>query len=542
MSRSSEVARPSDHIESDAGEGADPTGPRLGPIGWLRFAWRQLTNMRTALFLLLLLAIAAVPGSLVPQRSSDPNGVAQYRIDHPDLYPIVNGLQGFDVYTSAWFSAIYLLLFLSLIGCVLPRTVHHWRALRARPPRTPARLTRLDAVETRTVEGTTEDALQRAEVLLRRGRYRLERYGPSISAERGYLRETGNLVFHASLVGILLAVAVGGSLGYSGQKIVVEGEPFVNYVGGYDSFTRGRLVTDTSLDPYRITLDKLDVVYEEENVHAVGQAIDYTASVTVQQPGDAQSDATTIKVNSPLDVDGTNVYLLGNGYAPRITVRNADGGIAFSGAVPFLPQDQNLTSVGVVKVPDGLPSQLGLIGFLYPTPAKLATGALTSAFPGLQDPVLALNVFTGDLGLDKGVPVSVYTLDTADLDQLAGRPTDVPALQVTMGQTVDLPDGLGTITLDGVSRYASLEIHHDPTQGWVLGFAILVLAGLLTSLFVPRRRMWVKVHDEGDGRLRVEYAGLARGDDPGLAGAVREFADEHSGSAPPAQIRGSATT
>ncbi|BDZ45593.1 cytochrome c biogenesis protein ResB [Naasia aerilata] len=542
MSRSSEVARPSDHIESDSIDAADPVGPRLGPIGWLRFAWRQLTNMRTALFLLLLLAIAAVPGSLVPQRSSDPNGVAQYRIDHPDLYPIVDKLQGFDVYTSIWFSAIYLLLFLSLIGCVLPRTLHHWRALRARPPRTPARLTRLDAVETRMVDGSAEDALLRAEALLRRGRYRLERYGPSISAERGYLRETGNLVFHASLVGILIAVALGGSFGYSGQKIVVEGEPFVNYVAGYDSFTRGRLVADTSLDPYRISLDKLDVVYEEENANAVGQAIDYTASVTVQQPGGGPSTPATIKVNSPLDVDGTNVYLLGNGYAPRITVRNADGAVAFAGAVPFLPQDQNLTSVGVVKVPDGLASQVGLIGFLYPTPAKLSTGALTSAFPGLQDPVLALNVFTGDLGLDKGVPVSVYTLDTASLTQLAGRPTDVPAVQVAVGQTVELPNGLGTITLDGVSRYASLEIHHDPTQGWVLAFAILVLAGLLTSLFVPRRRMWVKVHEDGDGRLRVEYAGLARGDDPGLAVAVRELADEHSGGAASAQIRASRTT
>src|SRR3954447_17570222 len=123
MSRSSDLARPSDHIDSDARE-SDPSGPRLGPVGWLRFLWRQLTNMRTALFLLLLLAIAAVPGSLVPQRSSDPNGVAQYQVDHPDLFPVVDALQGFDVYTSVWFSSIYLLLFVSLIGCVLPRTAH----------------------------------------------------------------------------------------------------------------------------------------------------------------------------------------------------------------------------------------------------------------------------------------------------------------------------------------------------------------------------------------------------------------------------------
>ena len=45
---------------------AAPTLPRLGPLGWARWAWRQLTSMRTALFLLLLLAIAALPGSIWP--------------------------------------------------------------------------------------------------------------------------------------------------------------------------------------------------------------------------------------------------------------------------------------------------------------------------------------------------------------------------------------------------------------------------------------------------------------------------------------------
>jgi cytochrome c biogenesis protein len=99
--------------------------------------------MRTALFLLLLLAVAAVPGSLVPQTSADPNGVAQYKIDHPELYPILKNLQVFDTYTSVWFSAIYLLLFISLVGCVIPRTKHHLDALRAKPPRTPARLNRM---------------------------------------------------------------------------------------------------------------------------------------------------------------------------------------------------------------------------------------------------------------------------------------------------------------------------------------------------------------------------------------------------------------
>lgn len=226
--------------------------------------------------------------------------------------------------------------------------------MRARPPRTPAKLERLGNVEVRDLPADPEQVLESGREVLRSRRYRVERYGDSLSAERGYLRETGNLVFHASLVGILLAVAIGGSLGYTGQKVVVEGEPFVNYIGGYDSFNRGRLGTDASLAPYRIVLDRLSVTYEEQNPHAIGQPIDYEAAVTVQQPGSSRGASARIKVNEPLTIDETDVYLLGNGYAPRITVRGPDRKVVFSGAVAFLPQDSRLTSVGVIKVPDGL--------------------------------------------------------------------------------------------------------------------------------------------------------------------------------------------
>ena len=93
--------------------------------------------MRTALFLLLLLAVAAVPGSLFPQRPANPSVVTQYIKDHPDYGKLLDSLQLFDVYSSAWFSAIYILLFISLIGCVVPRAIAHYRAMRSQPPRTP---------------------------------------------------------------------------------------------------------------------------------------------------------------------------------------------------------------------------------------------------------------------------------------------------------------------------------------------------------------------------------------------------------------------
>ena len=523
------MSRPSDHI--DTPEQAQIVNPNLGLGGWMRWFWRQLTSMRTALILLLLLAIAAIPGSLFPQRSSDPNGVSQYFADNPETAEVLESFQLFDVYTSVWFSAIYLLLFISLIGCVLPRTKHHMEALRAAPPVTPANLSRLPSHTTTTLENSSaEEVLAAASQVLKTSRYRVARYDRmsakesvfSLSAERGYMRETGNLIFHFSLVGVLIAVGLGGGFGFAGQRAVYEGQAFSNTLLAYDSFNPGRFFNPSTLPPYTITLDSFDVKYEEQNPNAIGKPLDYTANVTVEVKGE-EPQKQQLKVNEPLRVANTDVYLLGNGYSPTVTVRDADGNVVFTDSVNFLPQDSNLTSLGVIKLPDGLSEQVGLIGFFYPTVSEGHSGAYFSMYPDLVDPLLTLDVYSGNLGLDEGVPRSVYVLDTTEMDKLAGRDADQEALELKIGETVELPGGLGSITFDGVKKFISMDIHRDPGQGWVLVFSLLATAGLLISLWVPRRRMWVAVTEQSSGTLTMECAGLARGDDPGLDQAVDDL-------------------
>ncbi|MGI6878708.1 cytochrome c biogenesis protein ResB [Microbacterium sp. gxy059] len=540
--------RPSDHVD---GGPEKISQPKLGVVGWLRWGWRQLTSMRTALVLLLLLAIAAIPGSIFPQRMANPNGVTQWESDNPDLFPVLDALQLFDVYSSAWFSAIYLLLFVSLIGCILPRTKHHLTALRQRPPRTPARLARLadhreEILESLDAEADAARAADLAQERLRKQGYRTERYDArgsfSVSAERGYLRETGNLVFHASLVGILVTVGLGGQFAYTGQSVVTEGTTFVNSLLNYSSMNKGRLVSDDALAPYSLTLDSFDVSYVPFGERGAGQAGDFSANVTVREP-DGFSSEESVRVNHPLRLHDDAVYLLGNGYAPTLTVRNADDEVVFRDSVPFLPQDSGtMTSLGVIKVVDGLEEQLGLVGFFYPTQFEMESGAYTSAYPDLVNPMVTLNVFEGDLGVDDGTPRSVYTLDSTGLDQIAGGDTDVDAIELMPGETAELPGGRGSITFEdetpegvdradvgyteSVKRYASLQVHHDASSVWVLVFAVLAVAGLMTALFVPRRRMWVKA-TPADGGVRIEYAGLARGEDPALGQAVDDLARTH---------------
>ena len=451
----------------------------------------------------------------------------------------------FDVYSSVWFSAIYLLLFVSLVGCVLPRSRAHLRALRAAPPRTPRRLERLPGHARVVVDRSSAEALDAAEATLRRARYRVARHDDtSVSAERGYLAETGNLVFHLALLGLLVAVAAGSLLGYSGQVLVVEGTSFSNALPYYDSFTAGPRVDQGNLAPFSLTLDRMRVRFEDKATGSqFGAPREFDADLTVRDQPGAAPRAVTIHPNEPLDSGGVRVFIVGNGYAPVITVRDGTGKVAFSGPVPFLPSGDNYKSLGVVKVPYATPRQIGLFGFLLPTYALDPAEGPVSLFPDALLPRLAMTAYVskpGEDALTTGAASSVYSLDVSRLQQLRGPDGKSLRLLVEPGATVQLPDGTGSVSFDGLRRYAALDVRYDPSKLWVLGFALAALAGVTASLFVRRRRVWVRVLPEGGagtgGRTVVEAAALARGDDPRLAGEVRSMlaaagltpADAHS--------------
>ena len=508
----SRSSRPSDHVDS-----TEILSPEIGLKGWLRWFWRQLTSMRTALFLLLLLAIAAVPGSLYPQRSADPNGVTTFFSTQPELAKWLDRFQFFDVYTSSWFSAIYILLFTSLIGCVIPRTIVHAKALVAGPAPAPKTFTRIKNKATFT--GNTK-TLSKAAAELKQLRYRVVVSGDTISAERGFVRETGNLVFHIALVGLLVAVGVGGGLSYSGQRVLVEGETLVNNLASYDSFSPGALFKTESLTPFSVTLKKFEADFDLQQIN-LGTPTDFRATVESKLSVDGETSTSVIRVNEPLELPGAKLYLTGNGYAPVLTFRDKDGNVSFSGPVIYLPQDPNYTSLGVIKIPDAKPNQFGVLSFFYPTVAKLETGALTSAFPGNVSPAVTMSIYVGNLGLDNGIPSNVYSLSVHGLKQVAGGKKHPKVELNKEGQTVELPADLGTVTWESTKRYASLDVDYNPGQGWVFFFAVLALAGLITSLLVPRRRVWLRKTKDG-----FELAASSKGDDARLEKVVAELTEK----------------
>ncbi|MGY1712953.1 cytochrome c biogenesis protein ResB [Geodermatophilus sp. SYSU D01106] len=485
---------------------------RLG--GFLLRQWRRLTAMRTAIVLLFLLALAAIPGSLLPQRSLSQANVQQYFADHPTLAPVLDDLFLFDVFSSPWFAAVYLLLFVSLIGCVLPRALEHARALRTPPPPAPRRLTRLPdsaRLDTTLPAGAALDAVEE-ELRVRRYRVvRRERGGVAeLSAEKGLLKETGNLVFHLALVALLLGLAGGKLWGYEGSILVTEGDRFCNSFQQYDTYSAGALVDSGDLSPVCVGLEDFRAEYEENLT-----AASFTADITYGAPGEEGSPE-VIGVNDPLRVDGDRVYVTGHGFSPRFTVTLPDGRTFADVSAPFLPVEQStMSSEGALKLPDlgaGSDDQLALQGFFAPT-GLVQDDILTSIDPRPLAPQVAVVAFQGYLGLDSGLPQSVYSLDQSQIER--GRLTEVARGNLSVGESLDLPDGT-TVTFDGYSEFAALQFSHDPGQVWVLGAAIAVLAGLLGMLLLRRERVFARADtDPATGGTVLDVGALTRGSGDG---------------------------
>ena len=493
-------------LDRPAGVSAPPPAAPRRVAGLLLRWWRRLTAMRTAIVLLFLLALAAVPGSLLPQRSLSQTNVTQYFAEHPDLAPALDRLYLFDVFSSPWFAAVYLLLFVSLIGCVLPRALEHLRAVRAAPPAAPRHLLRLPDAGELTTPLPPGDALDAVEEELRVRRYRVVRRGTELSAEKGHLKETGNLLFHLSLVALLLGLAGGKLWGYEGSILLTEGQGFCNSFQQYDTYSAGALVDSGDLAPLCVDLDEFRAEYEPNLT-----ASSFTADIRYGGPGE-EGRARTIGVNDPLRVDGERVYVTGHGFSPTFSVSRPDGTAIDDVAVPFLPADQTtMASQGALKLPDlgqGSDDQLALEGFFAPT-GLVQGGVLTSVDPRPLAPQVAVVVYQGYLGLDSGIPQSVYSLDATQIDR--GRLTKAGAANLSVGESLTLDDGT-TVTFTGFREFAALQYSHDPGQGWVLAAAIALLLGLLGMLLLRRERVFARVTaGPGGGGTVLTLASLTRG-------------------------------
>ncbi|MGD7003121.1 cytochrome c biogenesis protein ResB [Corynebacterium halotolerans] len=530
-------------------------------ISYLRKAWNWLTSMRTALALLFLLALAAIPGALLPQRNLNESNVIEYIENNGRIAEFYDKLQLFDVFSSPWFVAIFVLLMFSLIGCILPRTWDHYKAMKTPPVRAPKVLSRLP----HHGEGRLDKPMSKVEEdvrrLLKKGWHVSEtependRAGAkSFAAEKGYAREFFNLVFHISLVGMLVTVALGRMIYYEGMVIVVTGteedrsSEFCNTsTSNFDSFRAGPVFDGTGLTPFCFTAHDFSADYLPS-----GQAEMFTSNISYAEGDDILTDPETwedfeLRVNNPLRIGGDRVYLQGHGYAPQFTVEWPNGETRTQ-TLQFRPDDLTyFLSSGAMRFdpPAGMypdlyerrQNQLAIQGLFAPTAEWSGENGelLQSSYPAMRDPAVAIDIYRGDNGLDSGRAQNIFSLDSAMIH--SGQLQKIERVNLLEGESVTLDDGT-VLTFDGAHEFANYQISRDPTQIWVLGFSLLMLTGLVGSLVIKRRRIWVRLRPAGDGATDVETAGLARTDRAGWGEEYDRFHRELLGLPDPDEMDG----
>lgn len=510
---------------------------------YLRRAWNWLTSMRTALVLLFLLAVAAIPGALLPQRNLSLANVEEYLAENGKVAEVYDRLQLFDVFSSTWFTAIYVLLMVSLVGCIIPRSWEHYKAMRTPPVRAPKRLERMPLHSRDEVEASPQEVEERVRAHFRR--WRLAEYAPgedragrrSFAAERGYAHEFFNLVFHLSLVALLVTVGLGRLVYYEGHVIVVtesgsndavaldQSTEFCNTSpANFDSFRAGPLFDGTGLNPFCFQAHDFTADYLPS-----GQAEMFSSNISYAEGEDITRDPATwqdyeLKVNHPLRMAGDRLYLQGHGFAPTFTVTWPNGEKRTQ-TLQWRPDDPTFfLSSGAMRFdpPAGMypdlyerrQNQLAIQGLFAPTASWSGENGelLTSAFPAMRDPAVAIDVYRGDNGLDTGVGQNIFTLDPALIH--AGQLQKIDRVNLSQGESVTLDDGT-VVTFEGANEYANYVVASDPTQVWVLASAVTMLAALVASLMVKRRRVWVRIAAAPGGGTAVEMAGLARTDRAG---------------------------
>ena len=458
--------------------------------------------MRTALFLLLLIALAAVAGSLVPQVGVADARIASLFRDHPLRARIYDQLGLFDVYGSWWFTLITALLLVSLAACLVPRTRAFVRNLRTKPA--PSReLEGFRHYAEVAVPGAPDATIRDARRVLRRRLFRVNGPNgtPALAADKGLGRELGSLFFHWSFFILLIGIIWGRGTGFTGQAVIVEGQTWVETHANYDGTLREGRFFDEDHSGIQVHVEDFQATYR-----LTGQPKDFVTRAELLDPSGRPVETVDIRVNHPAEIGGVKLYQFGYGWAPVVTV--ADGGTpVFDGPV-VCQQGTPPDGVSPLQIPWNcvvkLASQDPDVGVqLELWPDSRALYALLSqgkAMPMIMEfsPVMTYEVYEGDLRSDLVQSASV--LDTTAMRKVGDG-------VIGAGQTVELGRGL-TMRFPDLRQYTVLQVTRDRGLWIVLLAAILILLGLLPALYTSRRKLWIVAEPEGGGTV-LKVGGFA---------------------------------
>jgi cytochrome c biogenesis protein ResB len=422
--------------------------------------WHQYTRMRTAIYFLIGILLIVLIGTFVPQEfTSASQKVTEFIAAHQNLNDLANrlGLPLTSVFVSPLFYVLLGSLYIALLSCVLTRgRALVIRTLR-RYPRTPQ-----------------------------------------------YWGEWGSWMFHTSFFLLVLAVVWGKATGFDGIITITEGQRVAETRASYDTLQEGMLF-DGRHSGYEVRLNRFAAPLQ-----ANGMPSDFVSNMTVYDAGRPVLTQ-DVRVNEYLGYKGVDFYQQDYGWAPHMVVRNPAGEVVSDTDIQMVSSDKT-ASTGVLKVPafnytlpgQSKPVQIGAKLVLYPDAQALPQVGSGSALnfsyaPGTaaaNNPVLEVQLFVGDLGLDSGPSQDVFRLDTSGMSPYYSGAAAF-ALPLRQTTTLSLPAANGattnfTVSFPDLRQFSLFHVKKDNGVPLVYTAFVLTMAGLLTKLylrpFLERRR------------------------------------------------------
>lgn len=355
----------------------------------------------------------------------------------------------FAIFTTWWFTALLVLLAVSIVVCTLDRLPRLWRQA------SEIRVVQPDAFydpslpERAAMTGVSPDA---AAAVLRRRRFHLRSAEVGrvtyLYADRNRLPKLATLLTHAGLVLFLVAAAVTGRLGFEEGLLIAQGEAVpVERLG-----TPGNLV----LKNEGFSAPRLPD----------GRFADFSTDLAVYRDG-ALIARKVIRVNDPLDVAGYSFHQNFFGPAVDLAIRSTGGGVLWDGWVPLdgVSADRPYGRLAVPGRDVGLELLLDRKAGEPPLVAVVGSRR-TGTDPDGSAHFDAL--FIG--GVETGGTLAPVAADFA-------------------------------IELRSVGAYTGIVAKRDPGLGLVwLAFGLLIV-GLALTFYLPRRRVWIRLDEAGELRL-----------------------------------------
>ncbi len=440
--------------------------------------WQFFSSVRLTISLLIILAIASISGTVIPQQGQ---GAIEFaRKLSPEMFRFLSFLDLFDMYHSLWFRILLGCLTFNIIICSVDRFPAAWKRFRAIPrPDRDKPFEDLPPLQAFLVKGKLKESADKVEQLFR-SRYKkiqkketADRY--FFYGQKGRFSHFGVYLVHLSVVLILIGGLAGSFFGFEAYVNIVEGEEI-------DTVTLRKKMSPLKLD-FGVRLDNFTVQFYEN-----GAPKEYRSVLSFIVDGKTV-EKKNVLVNHPVQFRGVTFYQSTYGKVPGKKVR-------LKIHRPASPLEITSLDVETRKsVP--LPGKEGQFSVV-----KVSTNLM-----GMMGPAVLISVRP-----EQGDETSFWVF--RDQEKILKRFPDLMSRNTKLNSSAFKPY---TFFLDGLDAvfYTGLQVNRDPGVSIVWTGFFLIIAGFFVAFFSSHRKIWVRLI-KSNGELDLSLAGTSNKNPVGL--------------------------